>query len=123
MPKPVSSKRDRCRPGIIADAVWLSFRLPLSLRLVEAMLLERGILVSSATARRWALKVRPDCARRLRRRTPSRHDIRHLDEVVVTLSGKKHGLWTRMARRSALAAHLHRLNAMAEWRIAAGLTA
>jgi putative transposase len=32
-------------------------------------------------------------ARRLRRRTPSRRDIWHLDEVVVTISGRKHWLW------------------------------
>lgn len=30
----------------IAHAVWLYFRFPLSLRLVEEMLLERGIVVS-----------------------------------------------------------------------------
>jgi putative transposase len=39
------------------------------------MLLERGILVSYETVRRWALKFGPDYARRLRRKTPSRHDI------------------------------------------------
>lgn len=33
--------------------------------------------------------------RRLGRKTPSRHDIWHLDEVVVTISGKKH--WLRRA--------------------------
>ena len=57
---------------------------PLSLRLVEEMLLERGIVVSYETVRRWALKFGPAYARRLRRKTPSRRDIWHLDEVVVT---------------------------------------
>jgi putative transposase len=71
----------------------LYFRFPLSLRLVEEMLLERGILVSYETVRRWALKFGPDYARRLRRKTPSRHDIWHLDEVAVTISGQKHWLW------------------------------
>jgi putative transposase len=69
------------------------FRFPLSLRLVEEMLLERGIIVSYETVRRWALKFGPEYARRLRRKTPSRRDIWHLDEVVVTISGKKHWLW------------------------------
>nr|WP_312891087.1 IS6 family transposase [Microvirga aerilata] len=78
---------------MIAHAVWLYFRFPLSLRLVEEMLLERGIVVSYETVRRWALKFGPDYARRLRRKTPSRRDIWHLDEVVVTISGKKHWLW------------------------------
>ena len=36
----------RFPPEIIAHAVWLYFRFPLSLRLVEEMLLERGIVVS-----------------------------------------------------------------------------
>jgi putative transposase len=46
IPKPVSYKRHRSPPEIIARAVWLYFRFPLSLRLVEEMLLERSIIVS-----------------------------------------------------------------------------
>ena len=56
MTKPVSYKRHRFPPEIIAHALWLYFRFPLSLRLVEEMLLERGIVVSYETVRRWALK-------------------------------------------------------------------
>jgi putative transposase len=93
MIKSVSYKRHRFPPEIIAHAVWLYFRFPLSLRLVEEMLLERGILVSYETVRRWALKFGPDYARRLRRKRPNRRDIWHLDEVVVTISGQKHWLW------------------------------
>ena len=65
----------------------------LSLRLVEEMLLERGIVVSYETVRRWALKFGPAYTRRLKRKAPSRRDIWHLDEVVVTISGRKHWLW------------------------------
>jgi putative transposase len=93
MTKPISYKRHRFPPQIIAHAVWLYFRFPLSLRLVEEMLLERGILVSYETVRRWALKFGPAYARRLRRKPPSRRDIWHLDEVVVTITGQKHWLW------------------------------
>jgi hypothetical protein len=93
MSKHVSYKRHRFPPEIIAHAVWLYFRFPLSLRLVEEMLLERGILVSYETVRRWALKFGPDYARRLKRKRPSRRDVWHLDEVVVTIAGKKHWLW------------------------------
>jgi putative transposase len=93
MSKPVSYKRHRFPPQIIAHAVWLYFRFPLSLRLVEEMLLERGIAVSYETVRRWALKFGPAYARRLRRKAPSRRDIWHLDEVVITITGKKHWLW------------------------------
>src|SRR3982751_1269367 len=93
MSKPVSYKRHRFPPEIIAHAVWLHFRFPLSLRLVEEMLLERGIVASYETVRRWAMKFGRDYARRLRRKRPSRHDIWHLDEVVVSIGGKKHWLW------------------------------
>jgi putative transposase len=93
MSKPVSYKRHRFPSEVIAHAVWLYFRFPLSLRLVEEMLLERGIVVSYETVRRWALKFGPAYARRLKRKMPSRHDIWHLDEVVITIAGKKHWLW------------------------------
>jgi transposase-like protein len=49
MLRPVSYKRHRFPPEIIAHAVWLYFRFPLSLHLVEEMLLERGIIVSYET--------------------------------------------------------------------------
>ena len=93
MTKSVSYKRYHFPPQIIAHAVWLYFRFPLSLRLVEEMLLERGIVVSYETIRRWAVKFGPGYVRRFRRKMPSRHDIWHLDEVVVTIAGKKHWLW------------------------------
>ena len=89
----VSYKRHRFPPAIIAHAVWLYFRFPLSLRLVEEMLLERGIVVSYETVRRWAMKFGGDYARRLKRKRASRRDIWHLDEVVVTIGGKQHWLW------------------------------
>jgi putative transposase len=57
------------------------------------MLLERGIVVSYETVRRWTLKFGPAYARRLRRKTPSPRDVWHLDEVVVTISGQQHWLW------------------------------
>lgn len=91
--RPVSYKRHRFPPEIIAHAVWLYFRFPLSLRLVEEMLLERRIVVSYETIRRWAIKFGPDYTRRLKRKAPSRHDIWHLDEVVISINGKKRFLW------------------------------
>jgi putative transposase len=93
MSKPVSYKRHRFPLEIIAYAVWLYFRFPLSLRLVEEMLLERGIVVSYETVRRWALRFGPGYARHLKRKPPSRRDIWHFDEVVVTVTGQKHWLW------------------------------
>ncbi|QRM34066.1 IS6 family transposase [Microvirga sp. VF16] len=93
MTTPVCYKRHRFPREIIAHAVWLCFRFPLSLRLIEEMLLERGIIVSYETVRRWALKFGPDYARRIKRKSPSRRDIWHLDEVVVTIAGETHWLW------------------------------
>ena len=93
MSKPVRYKRHRFPPQIIAHAVWLYFRFPLSLRVVEEMLLERGIVVSYETVRRWGLKFGPDYARRLRRKPPSPRDLWHLDEVAITIAGQKHWLW------------------------------
>ena len=44
-------------PGeVISQAVWLYFRFPLSLRMVEEMLAARGIAVSHEIVRQWALK-------------------------------------------------------------------
>lgn len=89
----ISYKNHRFPPHIIAHAVWLYYRFPLSLRLVEEMLLERGIVVSYETIRRWGRKFGAAYAKRLCRKTPSREDIWHLDEVVVTIGGRKHWLW------------------------------
>ena len=89
----VSYKRHRFPPPIIAHAVWLYFRFPLSLRMVEEMLLERGIVVSYETIRCWGQRFGSDYVRRLRRKRPSSNDVWHLDEVVITISGRKHWLW------------------------------
>jgi putative transposase len=91
--KSVSYKRHRFPPEIIARAVWLYFRFPLSLRLVEEMLLERGIVVSYETIRRWARTFGPDYAKCFRRKPARPDDIWHLDEVVITIAGRKHWLW------------------------------
>src|ERR1700745_4510555 len=89
----VGYKRHRFPPELFAHAVGLYFRFPLSLRLVEEMLLERGVVVSYETVRRWAMKFGRDYARRLKRKRASRRDIWHLDEVVVTIGGTQHWLW------------------------------
>jgi putative transposase len=43
----------RFPPEVISHAIWLYFRFPLSLRMVEEMLAARGILVSHETVRQW----------------------------------------------------------------------
>jgi transposase-like protein len=42
---------------IIGHAVWLYFRFPLGLRMVEELLAARGIIVSHETVRQWARKL------------------------------------------------------------------
>jgi putative transposase len=91
--RPASYKRHRFPPETISHAVWLYFRFPLSLRLVEEMLLERGISVSYETIRRWAVKFSADYVRRLKRKAPSRRDIWYLDEVVISINVEKRYLW------------------------------
>src|SRR4051812_24614856 len=55
---------------VISHAVWLYFRFPLSLRMVEEMLAARGIIVSHESVRQWAMKFGQAFANRIRRRLP-----------------------------------------------------
>src|SRR3954468_21165476 len=81
-------------PGeFISHAVWLYFRFPLSLRMVEEMLAARGIDVSHETVRQWARKFGQGFVNQIRRRLPSPGDKWHLDEVGLMIGGKKHWLW------------------------------
>ena len=43
---------------LISYAVWLYFRFPLSLCMVEEILAARGISVTHETIRQWGLKLR-----------------------------------------------------------------
>src|ERR671933_1121166 len=83
----------RFPPAVISHAVWLYFRFPLSLRMVEEMLAARGIIVSHETVRQWAFKFGQDFANQIRRRLPRAGDKWHLDEVAIKIAGKKHWLW------------------------------
>src|SRR5215210_4429569 len=85
--------RHRFPAEVISHAVWLYFRFPLSLRMVEEMLAARGIEVSHETVRQWAMKFGQGFANRIRRRLPVPGDKWHLDEVVICIAGRKHWLW------------------------------
>src|SRR5215210_4933588 len=100
--------RHRFPAEVISHAVWLYFRFPLSLRMVEEMLAARGIEVSHETVRQWATKFGQSFANQIRRRRPAPGDKWHLDEVVISIvvisivvisivvisiAGKKHWLW------------------------------
>ncbi len=89
----ISYKYHRFPPQIIAHAVGPYFQFPLSLRLVEEMLLERCIVVSYETIRRWGHKFGAAYAKLLRRKKPSQQDIWSLDEVAISIGDRKHWLW------------------------------
>ncbi|MFE7812470.1 IS6 family transposase [Streptomyces sp. NPDC057433] len=82
-----SYKGHRYPVGVIAHCVWLYFRFPLSFREVEELVLERGVLVSHETVRRWYAKFGQTYANGLRRRRPRPGDKWHLDEVFVRING------------------------------------
>ncbi len=78
---------------IIGHAVWLYHRFYLSLRDVEDLLAERGIIVTYEAIRLWCLKFGPKYARTLKRRQGRLGDTWHLDELFVTIQGQQHYLW------------------------------
>src|SRR6186713_3370487 len=83
----------RFPPERISYTVWLYFRFPLSLRMVEEMLSFGGIEVSHETIRQWGLKFGQEFANIIRRRLPRPGDKWHMDEVVLKIAGKTHYLW------------------------------
>jgi putative transposase len=64
-------------------------RLTLSLRDVEELLAQRGIIVPYETVLRWCLKFGPEYARRLRRQRPTQGDHWYLDEGVPRRHAKE----------------------------------
>ena len=89
----ISYDRHRFPPEVIRHAVWLYLRFTLSYRDVEELLAERGLEVSYETVRRWVLKFGPAFARNLRRLRPRPADTWHLDEMVVSIQGRRMYLW------------------------------
>jgi putative transposase len=80
-------------PEIISHGVWLYYRFTLSYRDVQEILMERGIIVSHEAIRGWCQKFGQDYANRLRRWRPRTGDKWHLDEVFLTINGKRYYLW------------------------------
>ncbi|GAB2462860.1 IS6 family transposase [Streptomyces incanus] len=78
---------------VISHCVWLYFRFPLSFREVEELMLQRGVIVSYETVRRWCAKFGQAYASGLRRRRPRPRDKWHLDEVFVKINGELKYLW------------------------------
>ncbi len=83
----------RFPPEIISHAVWLYPRFCVSFRDVEDLLAQRGITVSYEAIRLWCIKFGPEYARGLKRRQGRLGDTWHLDEVFVTIQGRRQYLW------------------------------
>src|ERR671919_906849 len=90
---PERYKNHRFPGEIISHGVWLYYRFTLSYRDVEELLFERGIGVTHEAIRQWCLKFGQDYANQLKRRRPHTGDKWHLDEVFLTINGKRHYLW------------------------------
>ena len=91
--KRISYSGYRFPPAIIQQAIWLYLRFTLSLRDVEDLLAERGIVVSYESVRRWMNHFGPAIAADLRRRRPKPHTTWHLDEVYLKIDGRMVYLW------------------------------
>src|SRR5215212_932883 len=90
---PLSYSGCRFPCDIIQRAVWMYLRFTLSYRDVEELLAERGIETSYETVRRWVVKFGPAFARNLRRLRPRPTRTWHLDEMVISIQGRRMYLW------------------------------
>nr|WP_107430734.1 IS6 family transposase [Streptomyces sp. CB01580] len=90
---PPSYKGHRYPVEVISHCVWLYFRFPLGFREVEELMLERGVIVSHETVRRWCAKFGRFYANGLRRKRPRHGDKWHLDEVFIKINGELKYLW------------------------------
>jgi putative transposase len=83
----------RFPPEIIRQAIWLYLRFSLSLRDVEDLLAERGIMVSYETVRHWVNPFGPKIASELRKRRPKPQAAWHRDEMYLKIAGRIVYFW------------------------------
>ena len=83
----------RFPPEIISHAVWLYHRFGLSFRDTEDLLAQRGVTVTCETIRRWCRTFGSQYARALRRRRGRMGDTWYLDELFITINGRRQYLW------------------------------
>jgi putative transposase len=93
MSEPTTYPGYRFPAEVIQHAVWLYHLFSLSLRDIELILAERGVVVSHESIRRWCLRFGAACADWLRRRRPRRGDTWHMDEVYLKINGELFYLW------------------------------
>ncbi|MCW5232326.1 IS6 family transposase [Verminephrobacter eiseniae] len=86
---------------VISQAVRWYYRFQLSLRDIEELMFERGVVLSYETIRRWCDKFGASFAHRAKavRRKPG--STWHLDEMFVTLRGEPYVLWRAVDQHGA----------------------
>jgi putative transposase len=86
-------------PGtVISCAVRWYFRFQFSLRDIEELLLERGVVVSYETIRRWCDKFGKQCVKRAQ---PVPGSPWHLDEVFINGGGEPYLPWRAVDQHGA----------------------
>ncbi len=84
---------------VISYAVWAYYRFAMSTVDVEDLLAERGIVVSREAVRLWINRFGCHFEHCIRRDRPKPNDKWYLDEVVISIGGKKH--WLSLTGRQA----------------------
>ncbi len=93
MVQPLSFKRHRFPPDVIRQAIWWYFRFTLSIRDVEEMMAQRGVIVSREAIRCWVIKFGPLIAANIRKQRGLPTGRWHLDEMVCKIGGRRMWLW------------------------------
>ncbi|WP_053332511.1 IS6 family transposase [Candidatus Jidaibacter acanthamoebae] len=75
---------------IISYVVWCYYRLAVSLRDIESLLMYKGVEVSHETIRSWVMRFGRIYANNLKRREGTRGDKWHLDEQCIVIRGKRY---------------------------------
>jgi putative transposase len=89
----IGFKQHRFPPNVIRYAVWLYYRVTMSLRDAEDLLTERSIDVGHDTVRRWANKFGSAIAANIRKARGRGDSVWHLDEMVVRIGGARMFMW------------------------------
>ncbi|MFJ1673106.1 IS6 family transposase [Streptomyces bottropensis] len=89
----LSCKGHRYPVEVISHCVWLYHRFPLSFREVEELMLERGIVVSYETVRRWCAKFGQAYAGALRRPQPRPGTGGTWTRFFIKINGEPKCLW------------------------------
>src|ERR1051326_4777458 len=86
--RPAIFRGRHLEPEIIATCVRWYLRFSLSLRNVEGMMAERGLMVDHTTVWRWCQKYGPMIYHRLRGKLKYTTTTRHMDETDVRIAAR-----------------------------------